>query len=352
MEDIGLLNAVFENMPEGMLITDANGVILASNPSACRLFGYSAGEMKHRPVSQLFDGNNQDLIDEFPAMNFCKKINSLKKDGSGFTALLSFNPVRHQDNAFLVLLIYKETNQDHPDAPTVVLEGKKLQQLKTRFVSMASHEFRTPLSAIQLSATLIERYYDHLERSKVFHHLHKIKRSVLALTAMLEDFLSVEKISSDQVSIDYQEFNLQTFCQMLAMDMQAEAKSTVVIDYQHTGEMTSVFSDKDLLHQCVAKLLSNAIKYSREKGTVRLQSAILKNKCILSVTDRGIGIPFKDQAHLGEAFFRGKNTVGIPGTGLGLHMVKYYVQLMDGELGFESVENNGSCFTLSFPNRR
>ena len=221
-------------------------------------------------------------------------------------------------------------------------------QLKSRFVSMASHEFRTPLSSIQLSASLIEKYLNGTENQKILKHTAKIKGSVENLTTILNDFLSLERLEGGKIEAVFEDFNLVELCEGIKEDLGFMAKPGQTLAYHHRGAETRVELDKNLLRNCLINLVSNAIKYSGEDTTIQINTEINDKGCTISVTDNGIGIPETDQEKLFEPFFRAGNTSNISGTGLGLNIVSRYVKLMNGTLSFASKLNKGSTFILTF----
>jgi two-component system sensor kinase FixL len=226
---------------------------------------------------------------------------------------------------------------------------KELGQLKSRFVSMASHEFRTPLTAVKLSASLIEKYAEPLASAHISKHVIKIKQAVSNLTVILNDFLSLEKLEAGKEEVSYNDFDLVKFSEEITEEMQVMAKQNQNIIYQHTGTKSTVSLDKNLLKNCINNLITNAIKYSGENTFIDFTTEINAQQCIITVKDNGIGIPEADQKHLFEAFFRAHNTGTIPGTGLGLNIVTRYAGLMNGKVDFKSVINQGTLFTISFP---
>lgn len=230
-----------------------------------------------------------------------------------------------------------------------LLRETESNQTKSRFVSIASHEFRTFLTRIHLSASLIRDYHDRLDQEKIFLHLDKIKVAVGDLTTMLEDFLSIEKIDSLKIVPVWSTFNLSSLANEVVKEMQPLTKSGQQIKYEHSGTDTNVNLDKKLLKHCLVNLISNAIKYSNAHKCITLMTDIQDGSCQISIRDEGIGIPESDQAHLFEAFFRANNTANIQGAGLGLNIVKRYAELMKGRINFQSTENIGTVFTLSFP---
>ena len=230
------------------------------------------------------------------------------------------------------------------------LEAEKgMGLLKSRFVSMASHEFRTPLSAITLSASLIGKYAESFEHVPIHKHVSKIKNAVGNLTCILNDFLSLEKLETGNVEPAFVQFDLVKFAEEITEEMQMGARRNQNIIFQHSGIFNMVNLDHNLLKNCIFNLISNAIKYSGEDSFIEFDTEINDVCCQIRVKDNGIGIPDDDQANLFSAFFRAHNTGNIPGTGLGLNIVARYVGLMGGKVNFSSHLGKGTCFTLTFP---
>ena len=226
---------------------------------------------------------------------------------------------------------------------------KELGQLKSRFVSMASHEFRTPLSAVQLSASLIEKYAEPFGNPNIVKHVGKIKNAVGNLTTILNDFLSLEKLEAGKVEPTFTKFDLVKLAEEITEEMQLMAKQNQNIIYQHTGTSSIIKLDPNLLKNCITNLVGNAIKYSGENSFIEFNTEMYEDNCVITIKDNGIGIPENDQKNLFEAFFRAHNTGNIPGTGLGLNIVARYTRLMNGKVDFKSSINHGTKFTISFP---
>jgi len=224
---------------------------------------------------------------------------------------------------------------------------KELSDLKSRFVSMASHEFRTPLSTILSSASLVAKYTEAEEQEKRDKHIHRIKSSVTNLTNLLNEFLSIGKIEDGKIIANSCHFNVKEFITGLCNEIEAIAKPGQQMKYHHTGNET-VFLDPSLLRNVIINLLSNAIKFSPESGIIEIKSTILEKEIILSIKDNGIGISAEDQEHLFERFFRGANVTNIQGTGLGLHIVGKYIELMNGQIDFKSQLEQGTEFIIKF----
>lgn len=228
-----------------------------------------------------------------------------------------------------------------------VQREKEMNELKSRFVSMASHEFRTPLSVVLSSASLIGQYVGE-GNERVSKHLSKIKSAVGNLTNILNDFLSLDKLEQGKVEIEWEAFDMDEFAKEMIEETLSIRKRGQQINANHSGNKW-IKSDYKTLRYVAVNLISNAIKYSEENGLINLTSKVDGNLLTISIQDQGIGIPEEEQKYLFEKFFRAKNTGAIQGTGLGLTIVKRYVELLGGSITFVSEVNKGSTFTISLP---
>ena len=393
MESAALLKAIIENAIDGIITIDERGRIESINPAACKLFQFEPGEVIGRNVNCLMPPPDKERHDEYISryqrtgdphiIGIGREVTGLKKDGSLFPFRLGVSEVQYSGrkiyNGFIHdlsrekeaeerLRDYAAKLEDQVSERTQSLRNtvaelelakeevsqslekeKELSHLKSRFVSMASHEFRTPLSSIQLSAVLTEKYAQQNDDANIHKHIAKIKNSVSNLTSILNDFLSLERLEAGKVEPVYVEFDLVKFAEEITEEMQLIAKQNQNIVYQHTGTTSMVKLDQTLLRNCIINLIGNAIKYSGENTFIEFNSEITPDKLIVVIKDNGIGIPDTDQKHLFEAFFRAHNTGNIPGTGLGLNIVTRYASLMEGKIEFKSKVNQGTSFTISFP---
>jgi PAS domain S-box-containing protein len=224
---------------------------------------------------------------------------------------------------------------------------KELSKLKSNFVSMASHEFRTPLATILSSTSLLERYNELPEIEKREKHLRRIKTAVGNLTSILNDFLSLSKLEEGQMTSNPTTCKIEKLLEELAEEMQEVAKPGQQINYSHKGA-DQIQIDPLMLKNVLHNLLSNAIKYSNEMQPIILSSEVESNNLTVTLEDRGMGIPESDQQFLFERFFRSQNVSHIQGTGLGLNIVQKYVELMNGSIDFTSEEGKGTTFYLTF----
>ncbi|MBC7653068.1 MAG: HAMP domain-containing histidine kinase, partial [Oligoflexus sp.] len=226
---------------------------------------------------------------------------------------------------------------------------KQLNMLKSRFVSMASHEFKTPLTAIQLATSLIAKLSFELNHPNLKKYTETIKNAVKNLTNILNDFLSLELLETGKIKPVLSMLDVVKFGEEITDDMQSLAKEKQQIVYHHIGLVRLTTINPSLLKNSVINLISNAIKYSGKDSLIEFCTKITKGYFTVIIRDNGIGIPEEDQVHLFEAFFRAHNTGNIPGTGLGLNIVGRYTALMNGKIKFKSKLGEGTSFTLIFP---
>jgi len=225
---------------------------------------------------------------------------------------------------------------------------KEMNQLKSNFISLASHEFRTPLTSIVLSASLIEKHVKATDSGTILKHCRKIKTTVDSLKCILEDFLSLEKLNTGKIKAVFQPFDLVELCEDIMEEMQHIAPAGQNLSFEHSGTVRTVNLDKNLVRNAIINLVTNAVKYAGDSTLIMLKADISATNVTITIKDNGIGIPEQDQEHLFTPFFRVNNTGNIPGTGLGLSIVSRYVNLMQGDLFFSSVPNKETCFGMSF----
>ena len=237
--------------------------------------------------------------------------------------------------------------QSRDDLETALSKEKELSDLKTRFVSMASHEFRTPLSTILSSASLVAKYTLTEEQNKRDKHIQRIRSAVSNLTDILNEFLSIGRIEEGKIQANFSAFNFKEQVQLVCNEMQSILKPGQQIRIRHKG-IQVVNLDLSLLRNVIINLISNALKFSPENSFIDIESEVNEKQILISIRDYGIGISEEDKKHLFERFFRGKNVTNIQGTGLGLHIVSKYVELMNGSIRAESELEKGTRFIITF----
>lgn len=400
------LFSLFENATEGIILTDGSGSIVLVNPAAESMFGYDSSELKGKPIEILipdkFRPHHQALREGFHrspsnrAMGQNRDLYGRKKDGSDLSVEVSLSHYRHDDELFVIAFVVDITRRKEIEASmlnqqkelqkvsseirklnaeleakveerTIILKEalqrleesqielsealnneKQLSEIKSRFVSMASHEFRTPLSTVLSSASLLSKYTGADDQDKRNRHIAKIKNSVKHLNDILEDFLSLGKLDEGKVEAQCLPFNIKEFIEEVAEEVKGLLKPGQRVEYKHEGS-EMIMSDKKLLKNILFNLSSNAIKFSPEQGVIELYSNVTDAGITISVKDYGIGISTADQEHLFSSFFRAANALNIQGTGLGLHLVKRYADLLGGAINLQSELDKGTLVTIFMP---
>lgn len=400
------LFSLFENATEGIILTDGSGNIVLVNPAAEGMFGYNSSELKGKSIEMLipekFRQHHQVLREGFHrspsnrAMGQNRDLYGRKKDGSELPVEVSLSHYRHNDELFVIAFIVDITRRKEIEANmlnqqkelqkvsseirklnaeleakveerTIILKEalqrleesqielsealnneKQLSEIKSRFVSMASHEFRTPLSTVLSSASLLSKYKGAEDQDKRDRHIAKIKNSVKHLNDILEDFLSLGKLDEGKVEVQYLPFNIKEFIEEVTEEVKGLLKPGQRVEYKHEGS-EMIKSDKKLLKNILFNLSSNAIKFSPEQGVIELYSKVSDAGITISVKDYGIGISAADQEHLFSSFFRAANALNIQGTGLGLHLVKRYTDLLGGTINLQSELDKGTLVTIFMP---
>lgn len=232
-----------------------------------------------------------------------------------------------------------------------LLLERELGELKSRFVSMASHEFRTPLSTVLSSVSLIGRYTESDQQANREKHINRVKSTVAHLTAILNDFLSMNKLEEGRIQTFFEDFDPIELFHEVIEEMKTILKPNQQLINLHTTNGMLVRSDRKIIKNTLINLISNAIKYSKENGKINCNISVNEKVLDFSVSDEGIGIPDEDQKHLFDRFFRASNVTNIEGTGLGLNIVKKYLEMLDGEISFVSKLYIGTTFNVSIPNK-
>ena len=244
------------------------------------------------------------------------------------------------------IIVRKKAEEDVKKA---LERERELNELKTKFVSIASHEFRTPLSAVLSSASLIRQYRDKGDLEKIDKHIERIKSSINHLTNILNDFLSLGKLDEGVIDVNYEPVTLSLFLQEVTEELRLTFKEGQDIEVAIEGDESPILSDPKILRNIFFNLISNASKYSGAGKTIFITFRYDEEHTIISFRDEGIGIPTADIKHISDRFFRATNAGNIQGTGLGLNIVKRYVSLLKGNITFTSEYGKGSIFVVTLP---
>lgn len=369
------LNNIWNHAGAIIFVCDKKGVIQYFNPEAERSLGYSSDDVVNKMNATDFHiaselENKSAELHQLTGEPLNKGFNILKtislldknrnqewhfvrKDGSKFYVSLNIAELRdaHSGVSGYLGIAIDISEKKHAESELLAAleKEKELNELKSRFVSMASHEFRTPLSAVLSSVYLLSKYTKAEEQPQREKHIQRIVSSVTSLTEILNDFLSVGKIDEGKVQVNYKLYDIQSQIQTIIQDVHHLLKSGQQINYIHSGKGSEVNLDASMMKHIITNLLSNAIKFSFEDSTIEIATKVTDKKLTLTVEDRGMGIPEDDIDSLFKRFFRSSNATNIQGTGLGLHIVGKYTELMKGTVKCESTIGVGTKFTAVFP---
>lgn len=345
-----LYTAIAENFPNGLIsVLDMDFRFLFVNGSELHRRGWEQAE--------LIGKHYQDFTTEHEIiLPFLKEIaagEELSKEVpmSDQTYQLHGVPLRDEEDVIFQLLIVEENITAQKKAQEEVRQNlakeKELNELKSRFVSMASHEFRTPLSTILSSVSLIGKYPDNA-REKREKHINRIKSAISNLTNILNDFLSIGKLEEGKVEPVYEQVDLTALVNETREEMEASLKDGQQLVCA-CNDGIAIFSDPRLLKNIFLNLLSNASKYSEANQQIRVTCDEQKDHLDITIQDFGNGIPYEEQPNIFSRFYRAGNVTNIQGTGLGLYIVKNYVRMIGGDISFKSEESKGTTFFLKVP---
>jgi len=355
------LSAIIDTAIDGILTIDDRGIVETMNVAACALFGYSSSEVI---------GNNVNML--MPEPDHSQHDGYLKR----YAETKEKKIIGNLDSAHQALAVANQHLESKVEQRTMELEEtvnkllstnqqleisrmrledslekeKELGELKSRFVSMASHEFRTPLSTILSSASIISRYTGDNQQDKRVKHVDRIKSAVSNLTGILNDFLSISKLEEGVVTRNFESILLLPLLNEVNSEIEGLLKpgQSVHIKCQ---ENIPLQTDRRILKNILFNLISNAIKYSKENTSIFCEVYRESGSIRIDIIDQGIGIPISEQKHLFTRFFRATNVENIQGTGLGLAIVAEYISLLGGTIKFNSVEGKGSTFSINIPSR-
>lgn len=394
------IKALFQFATSGILLTNHQGSIVMVNPAAERLFGYSEGELLDKPVEVLIPTHlgkkhtaHREHFHQTPhprSMGIGLDLKGLKKDGSEFPVEVSLSPFKTREGTFVMAFVVdntfrknyensilqqkqeltnlsnalQELNEDlekkviertselesaKNDLAVALDKERELGELKSRFVSMASHEFRTPLTSVLSSAGLAIQYAERQDFANVKKHAERIKSAVSGLNSILSEFLSLGRLEEGRLQVNRVPANIMECVAEVNEGLQNIYKPGQTFEHRHAGPETAAL-DCALVKNILINLISNAIKYSPEGTPILVESEVDDKRILVSVRDRGMGIPETEQKHLFDRFFRASNAANTTqGTGLGLYIVQRYAEMMGGKVGFESVVEEGSLFWVELP---
>lgn len=354
------VEAILNNSSEAVILTTSNGTVMQTNPAFNQLFGYSSDEMFDKPLMMLFAPEDhaalQNALAALIETNAPRRVElrALKRDGQVFHAELALAPLVDYTGRNIDIICSLHDISKHiqaeQDLRRALDKEKELNELKSRFVSTVSHEFRTPLAVILSSLGLLRNYSDRMTPEKKSSLFDQIEGQVQHLTAMIEDVLTITRSETVGIKLDLEPIAFRAFCQELVEQIQTSdgGKHQIVLEAAPDTPDT-LTADAKSLRQVLMNLLSNAVKYSPSGSMVTLELGRDGDYVRIVVRDQGIGIPPEDLPRLFEAFQRAKNALSISGTGLGLSIVKRAVEAHQGSISVHSEMGVGTTFTVRLP---
>ena len=349
------LQKTISSMADILIATTASGAIKNINLAAEKILGYGRSELVNRAISLI-------IPNEASLRNFnCTQESSSQlleivchtKSGQTITIEFCRSTVQTefkdiQDFVYIGRDI-TERKQVEAEMQKALQQERELNELKSHFISVASHEFRNPLSSIQISADLLEAYGSSFTEKEKLRHFHHIQDAVQQMVTLLDDVLILGKVDAEKEEFNPIAVDLEGLCRCFVEDMQMIDENQHQISFICQGSCTEDCVDPKLLRHIFANLLSNALKYSPFNSTIYFLLTLREAEAIFEIQDQGIGIPAEDQPRLFETFHRARNVNDLPGTGLGLSIVKKYVDLHGGTISFYSRIGLGTTFQVTLP---
>ncbi len=351
-----------ENISEVFWLLNPNShKILYISPAYEKVWGRSCESLYQQPQSWLDSIHPDDRLRTIAALEermrggkfFNEEYRVIRTDGSIRWIWAREFPICNESGEVYRIAGIGEDITERKNAESEMRNAlekeREFSELKSRFISMASHEFRTPLNIILLSSEMLENYSDKFTEAKKRQHFERIYTAVQNMKHLLEDVLTIGKAEANKLVLNLARLNPVEFCQELVNEMQLTAGKQHQINFISQGESNDAYFDEKILRQILANLLTNAIKYSSQGSNVYVSCCCHNEVVVFQVRDEGIGIPPEDREHLFETFHRATNVGDIPGTGLGMAIVKQGVDLHNGEISVESEVNVGTTFTVRLP---
>lgn len=340
-----------------------------ANYGAQKNSGYTIGELRRRTITDLIEDISGDNFRKLLHSNNLEKkekitfeTNLKRKDGTTYPVEIHLQSSQLGNRIVMVAIVLDITERKNYTQKlektvaqrtrelneALVLE-KELNDLKTKFLSMVSHEFKTPLSTILTSATLVGKYTSSEQQHIRDKHLKSITTGVHHLTGILNDFLSLERLEKGKELYRLRDFSLSKVVNEVIYNANMLLKDGQRINYPMNIDDVIIHQDEKIVSLFLTNLLHNAIKYSHENTEIDLKIEVNHKDVHFHVIDRGIGIPKEDQKYIFNRYFRADNVLLTQGTGIGLNIVKSHVENLGGGISFKSVENEGSTFSVVLP---
>jgi PAS domain S-box-containing protein len=365
------LESLIENANVPIMAISKEQTVIEWNRVSSELFGYSReeifgtrlfGEMMARKDQNRFYKMIEEVLNGVPVGNF--EIPVIARNHNRINLLMSASPGKVGDQGIESVIIVsqnitelseyrkdleKKVEERTRDLNLALQKEKELVEMKTRFVSIASHEFRTPLTSISMASGFIRKYKKRLDPGEIDKKLDNIEKQVRHMAYLLDDVLMIGKSEAGKIQVKWSELSIKSLFENLAVEVMNSTRRTHRINLDLSCERKSFLSDEGLMRNIVINLLSNAIKFSPGSKEVDFTVSCQGTEMIIFVRDYGIGIPEEDTEKLFEAFYRGKNVATISGSGLGLSIVKKATELLGGDVTLKSKIGIGTEITVTLP---
>jgi PAS domain S-box-containing protein len=341
------------------LITTPGGKIERVNKSTTKLLGHKKSQLLNQSIDKIIQDLNfnhqkiynyllssQDLVHKIE-VNFQKKNKQIIQ--IEFDCFIAPTEINDFYNCVYIGRDITARKQAETEIRKSLAREKELRQLKSGFISLASHEFRNPLSSILLCVQNLMSEANLAPVNRQFY-LQSIQDAALNMSSLLEDVLILSKVESGKQKLKLEPLNLRNFCLQIIQELTA-IYADRIISFDYKVPVNPVYLDQKNLRHILSNLLSNALKYSTTGNTVDfiVSYANTSAEIIIEVSDRGIGIPQESQKHIFESFYRASNVDNTPGTGLGLSIVKKAVELYQGSITIKSKINQGTRIKVKLP---
>jgi len=408
-KDQHVFNLLFEAVSEGVIVVDESQNIVATNASVEQMFGYERKELIGKELNILIPkkhlAGHGKHVEGFLHQNVSRKmgvgrdLNGLRKDASVFPLEIGLNPFKFNDRIFVMALVIDVSIRKRQDQQILDLnlqleekvvrrtrelinavdelkavntrleaENKKrieaelktqvalkkeieLNELKTKFLSLVSHEFKTPLSGILTSTMLLGKYKLTEQQENRDKHIKTITDRVHYLNNILNDFLSIDKLETGKIKYNYKDFKLSKVINEVVYNSNLLLKEGQRIKYPENIDDMYLFQDEKIVELALSNLVHNALKYSPENTTIDIDVIQDYENTTFIIRDEGIGIPEKDKKNIFNRYFRAENALLTQGTGIGLNIVKTHLENLGGKIKFVSQENVGTQFNITIPNK-
>lgn len=366
---------ILNSVGEGIYGLDVRGNVTFVNPAAAEIIGWKMEDLVGKSMHKILHHSQSDgshyprescpIYAAFKDGKVRRVENEVfwRKDGTSFPveyistpmhdekgkligAVVTFRDITERKLSEFLLQQANEELEERVNKRTQELRQvneklKQLNEVRSRFVGMVCHEFRNPLNNISFLVSSLRRYSQKFSANKKDEYLLDIKTNIDRMTQMTDELLVISKIDNEKINLESNWFDLVEFCQETIAEFEQTNRDNPLI-FNCDRQEIKVQLDGRLLRSIIINLLSNAVKYSPKNTQINFSLKVKDNCLILAIEDWGMGIPQKDRKLIFEPFHRGKNVSNIPGTGLGLHIVKKFVGILDGKIKLTSKENNGT----------